>query len=305
MLKNYNDKVLMKICILGTGQMAMAICKLLENKLEEVYIYGRDLEQLKELCLEKKNSKYFDYKFNLSFQTNKLENFKHTIHMFDLIFYCLPVNCLNDLYLTPNTNMIYTCKGFKNDYIYNQTKNYGLLFGPSYSSEIMNNEYTCLTFSSDNKNMINNMRILFEKHLTCKIYYTNNLKDVELLGIYKNIIAIFSGVIDELGLGKNTSSAFMIKLLHSINLNFSELCQPAGIGDIFLTCSSSKSRNYIFGKKLIRYNKINSDILSEGYTSILNIKDNLFVNKLLYFINNLETMTVNEKIKYIIQIIDE
>ena len=305
MLKNYNDKILMKICILGTGQMAMAICKLLENKVSQVEIYGRDINQLKELCIYQKNTKYYDYKFSLNFQTNKLENFSSIKYNYDLIFYCLPVNCLTVEFLTPNINMIYTCKGFKNDYIYNQTNNYGLLFGPSYSSEILDNEYTCFTFSSENIDLIKKMRILFEKHLTCKIYYSNKVKDIEILAIYKNIIAVFSGIIDELGFGKNTSAAFMIKTIHSINLNFNELCQPAGIGDIFLTCSSYKSRNYLFGKHLIKNSKIDENILSEGYNSINNIKDNLFVRKLLYFINNISKMNFTEKRKYIIEIIDE
>ena len=196
----------MKVCVLGTGQMALAILKLLEFNLKEVSRYGRCSKQLKQLAVYSKNNKYFDYKFNINIFTNNLDNFKKT--RYNIIFYCLPVNCLDEKYY--GENVIYTCKGIKDEYLFNKTDNYGLLYGPSYASEIINNELTCLTFSSKNEYLNNSIKQLFNNHPYCKIYYTKNIKEIEYYGIYKNIISLFCGILDSLHFGKNTVSYFII-----------------------------------------------------------------------------------------------
>ena len=102
--------------------------------------------------------------------------------------------------------------------------------------------------------------------------------------------------------GKNTVAYLIIYILKSINIQFEDLNQPAGLGDIFLTCSSIKSRNYQFGQQLILNNKINNNILSEGYNSIQHIKDNIVINKLNHFITNISIYTFEEKKQYILNV---
>ena len=77
-------------------------------------------------------------------------------------------------------------------------------------------------------------------------------------------------------MGKNIEAAFISKILQNLNqfIDFDKttLVQPAGIGDLFLSCSSIKSRNYSFGINLILNRKIEFDKLVEGYNSLNNLK---------------------------------
>jgi glycerol-3-phosphate dehydrogenase (NAD(P)+) len=69
----------------------------------------------------------------------------------------------------------------------------------------------------------------------------------------KNILAIGCGILEGLGLGVNSKSALIIKGVQEIQMlckkmkASTDLANPAGFGDIFLTCSSSKSRNNSLG----------------------------------------------------------
>nr|QFG74367.1 MAG: NAD-dependent glycerol-3-phosphate dehydrogenase [Megaviridae environmental sample] len=294
----------MKIAILGTGSMALAMCKLFEKILDSITVYGRDEQQLFDLQNNSSNSKYFKYKFNLKFICNYLDNFNiKNESKYDIIFYCLPVKCLSSFYYNPNCNIIYLCKGFKENYLYNQTKNHGILLGPSYADEIIEGAFTYFTFSSNNEKLLNLTKILFSKIKQCKIFYSDSIKEIELFGIYKNIISVVCGILDTLEFPRNTVAAFIVRILWSTGIECKDLRHPAGIGDIFLTCSSNKSRNYQFGMYLIKNNRINYDILSEGFNSIKHIKNNAIITQLNFFINNINTMNLEEKKTFLLDLI--
>ena len=97
-------------------------------------------------------------------------------------------------------------------------------------------------------------------------------------------------------MGKNIEAMFISKILKNLNkiIDFDEasLIEPAGIGDLFLTCSSKQSRNYSFGKHLIQNKNTNFDYLVEGYLSLKNINKyknyNLIndLNNIINFITN-------------------
>ena len=71
----------------------------------------------------------------------------------------------------------------------------------------------------------------------------------------KNIIAIACGISDGLGFGDNTKAALMTRGLHEIRkLSHVKQAKPetihglAGLGDLCVTCLSTHSRNYSFGR---------------------------------------------------------
>lgn len=73
----------------------------------------------------------------------------------------------------------------------------------------------------------------------------------------KNIIAIATGISDGLGYGDNTKAALMTRGLHEIRkLSVVKGCVPetlnglSGMGDLCVTCLSTLSRNYRFGRLL-------------------------------------------------------
>ncbi|HET6382208.1 MAG TPA: NAD(P)H-dependent glycerol-3-phosphate dehydrogenase [Armatimonadota bacterium] len=109
-----------------------------------------------------------------------------------------------------------------------------------------------------------------------RIYTNPDVVGVELGGALKNIVAIAAGITDGLGYGENTKAALMSRglteirrlgrALGAVDATFSGL---SGIGDLYATCASNKSRNHKVGFELGRGRKLSEilesmDQISEG-----------------------------------------
>jgi glycerol-3-phosphate dehydrogenase (NAD(P)+) len=135
----------------------------------------------------------------------------------------------------------------------------------------------------------------------------NYPKSIELLGIFKNILSIFCGIIVALDMGKNIESAFISIILKNLknisDFNETVLIEPAGIGDIFLSCSSEKSRNFRFGSNLVLKKNINKNDTVEGYYSLINLNDNRnnsLINNMNMVINGLQNNKSLSEIKNLV-----
>lgn len=100
------------------------------------------------------------------------------------------------------------------------------------------------------------------------VYGSYDIKGVELSGVFKNILAIGSGIVSGLELGENAKALFITRGLAEIihlskhfGAEEKSFLGLAGIGDIIATCSSPTSRNYTVGFRLAKGEKI-SDILN-------------------------------------------
>ena len=88
-----------------------------------------------------------------------------------------------------------------------------------------------------------------------KLRENNDIIGTEICGSIKNVIAIASGMIDGMGLPESTQAMFITESLHDIKELIKALggdgktiLSFAGFGDLLLTCTSTKSRNFRFGK---------------------------------------------------------
>ncbi len=90
-----------------------------------------------------------------------------------------------------------------------------------------------------------------------RVYTASDVIGVELAGSIKNVIAIASGISSGLGYQMNPRAALVTRGLSemgrlSVKLGGDPLTllTLAGIGDLFLTCTSEKSRNFTVGYRL-------------------------------------------------------
>lgn len=117
------------------------------------------------------------------------------------------------------------------------------------------------------------------------VYTNQDIIGVELAGSFKNIIAIGAGIIDGMGYGDNTKSAFITRALTEMSafgINFGAnpltFMGLAGLGDTIATCSSPLSRNHFVGEELAKGRTV-EDILagmsavSEGVSTIPVVMD--------------------------------
>ena len=131
------------------------------------------------------------------------------------------------------------------------------LSGPSFADEVLDKKPTALVFNSVNRKLAKKFANFFPKYI--KTYTSKDIIGAEICGAYKNIIAIASGICDGLELGLNARATLISRGLVEMNRVGKHLGAKkktflglSGSGDLFLTASSSKSRNYRVGYSLAK-----------------------------------------------------
>ncbi len=133
-----------------------------------------------------------------------------------------------------------------------------VLSGPSFAIEVAHEKPTAVTVSGPEKEK----RLLLQEIFNTfyfRVYEHDDPLGAEIGGAIKNVIAIAAGICDALELGNNARAALITRGLHEImrlgkkmgakEITFSGL---SGLGDLFLTCTSTLSRNYNVGYRLGR-----------------------------------------------------
>lgn len=131
-------------------------------------------------------------------------------------------------------------------------ENLSFLTGPSFAKEVKESLPTALVVNSTNLEMASEWMNLFPPFI--KTYRSDDVIGAEIAGAYKNVIAIASGVSDALKLGNNARAALITRGLAEMSrfgMNFGARMESflglSGVGDLFLTASSTLSRNYRVG----------------------------------------------------------
>ena len=139
--------------------------------------------------------------------------------------------------------------------------------GPSFAAEVQRSLPTALMISSTNAQLAQT----YADHLPdfIKGYISDDVVGAEVSGAYKNVIAIAGGVCDGLGLGNNARAALisrglveMTRFGEAFGAKTETFLSLVGAGDLFLTASSTLSRNYRVGLGLAK-GKNMDEILQE------------------------------------------
>ena len=189
-----------------------------------------------------------------------------------------------------------------------KAKHIAVISGPTFAIDMINNEPCALTLATTSKKAIKTIISAFNnEHLKFRI--NSDLYGTALCGSIKNVIAIASGILEGLGYKESTRAFLITEALHDIKeLLYKMECNPktilsfAGLGDLILTCSSSKSRNYQFGI-LLGKNTSKKDIDTylnnntvEGYYTLLSIKELTKNRKIkMPIINVIYDIAINNK----------
>lgn len=131
-----------------------------------------------------------------------------------------------------------------------------VLCGPSFASEVAGGAPTVLVVAGRDDEI--NRRVQEEMASPAmRLYTQHDLVGVQLAAAIKNVIAIAAGIVDGLGLGKNSAAAVITRGLAEMARfgvrrggaapTFSGL---AGLGDLVLTCTGAESRNRTVGRAL-------------------------------------------------------
>ena len=307
------------ILIIGSGAFGTALGQILINNDHNVYVYSNNMEIINSL-MNNKHPLFPNKKIDAPKKcfSNYCDAFKIN---YDYILLCTPSTALYDVYdqikpyLNKNMIVINSSKGlniksqsnnfsdlFLKD---NLIKNYALIAGPSFADEIINKDKTIVNIVCNDLNICNEIKMLFNNYYFKMIPYQN--EDIVTLSCsLKNVLAIGFGIISEINQSQNTQSAFLTMGIHEIqkiiNWSFqnsnSDLINYFGIGDIFLTCNSTLSRNFCFGQSIYKNglkqtleNSKNKTV--EGYNTLKNMYEKYILNLNLPFFNILYQVCFN------------
>ena len=131
-------------------------------------------------------------------------------------------------------------------------ENICFLSGPSFASEVMRSLPSALVINSVNEELSAKFASFFPSFI--KTYISVDVVGAEVAGAYKNVIAIAAGICEGLGLGKNAAASLIARGLvemqrfgHFYGAKDETFIGLSGAGDLFLTASSTMSRNFRVG----------------------------------------------------------
>ena len=279
----------MTIGILGGGVWGSALAKLFSN--QEVLIYTRDKKVMNSINEHHFNPKLKYAVFNDNVRaTDDLE----VITKKKMIFIALPCQTIREVlsktyFQNLESDIIVASKGieisssmFLSSVVESLIKpnSLSILSGPCFSDEVAQDLPTAATFASSNSSIFDTISDML-KNKKFRIYYSDDLIGCQIGGALKNIYAIAAGISDGLNLGENARSALITRSFVEISrfaMFFKSKKETifglSGLGDLMLTCNSSKSRNTNFGIKIANIkhknfeNELDKNAITEGYYTV-------------------------------------
>lgn len=147
-----------------------------------------------------------------------------------------------------------------------------VLSGPTFAAEVAEGKPTAVTLASADAAV---GRALTERlaRPNFRIYASDDVIGAEIGGAVKNVIAIACGIVAGLKLGENARAALIARGFAEMTRfgvarggRADTMAGLSGLGDLVLTCSSTQSRNFTFGKALGKGQR--ADQLIGGSTSV-------------------------------------
>lgn len=279
------------ITIIGSGALGSAFANVLfdANPKNNILIYGIDEKELQDI--EKgRNTKYFnDIVFN-KFKTSNDLNF--SLKAADYIVLALPSIAIDSVIKSIEQNVekevliINGCKGFYPNTelplhegilkkIKSNKKIRGLvsISGPSFAIEIIKKSLTSVVAIGYDTNQIAEVQKLFNNSYF-KLYIQSDVIGSEVGGIYKNILAIGSGILNQLGYKINTLASYLTRGVKEMAIfnkfmggKEKTIYGLTGLGDLILTATDINSRNFQFGINFIK-KEIDKNATVEGLTAL-------------------------------------
>ncbi len=313
----------MKVSLLGTGAYGIAMAMMLNKNNKDIIMWTESEKKLEDY---KKNGCIKDIIPGLECPENiKLTNsYEEAIKGRDVIFIMSTAHFVGSIcdaikpYLTKEQVVCIASKGIENnscEFLSNiakeklDTKKVCIISGGSFAIDMVNNNPVALTIASHSRPARKKVKKALQSD-TVKLRESTDLIGVQICGSIKNVIALAAGMLDGMGYPESTQCFLITESIHDIKWLIKSLggrprtiLSYAGVGDLLLTCTSTKSRNFSFGRvvgsgaskkekeeflknttvegyytlesiyKLVRKRKIKMPVVNLIYDIIMNDKD--------------------------------
>lgn len=258
----------MKIGIFGTGAYGMALASILSENKHDITMWTKFQEEKDLLIKDRGNQKllpgfFLDNNIKITNNINECAKDK------DLLVIAIPAAFVTDLcselsyVVDKDVNICIASKGIEQNsglFVhqivgnYIDSENIAVISGPSFAVDVVTKKPIGLTLAATSINAKNVVNKAFRNDYV-KLRHTNDIIGTEICGSIKNVIALASGILEGLNASDSTRAMFITESIHDIEeiINAFDgdrrtVLSFAGFGDLLLTCTSTTSRNYSYGK---------------------------------------------------------
>ena len=295
----------MKICILGGGAYGLALASIFNKNRHNVIVWTHSKEEEKELEKTRTTDKIKNYTIPKSISITS--SLKRAVKNSTLVVIAVPAHAVNEVseklseHITKDMHILIATKGIENDTCafltdvverYINTNKIAVISGPSFASDIVKEIPIGLSLATTNSRTKNMIKALIEND-NVKTRDTLDIIGIEICGSIKNVMAIASGMLEGMKVTDSTKALFLTEALNDIKEliealggNRKTILSFAGFGDILMTCTSTNSRNFTYGK-LIGEGKIKE---AEKYANNTTVEG-------LYTLKSIKELIKREKVK--------
>lgn len=258
--------------VIGGGSWGTTVANIIGDNNYKVIHWLRDQDVVDQMNATHTNEKYlpgFDISPNITATTDLSEVANHC----RMIFFVVPSKGFREVayqignYINGEHIIIHGTKGLEQSTFKRMStilkeetccRRIGVLSGPNLAKEIIRRQPAGSVIASAFDEVITEARkVLNNSYFS--VYGSSDIIGAELGGVFKNIIAIASGISEGLGLGDNTKSMLitrgnieMTRLGLRMGAQINTFNGLSGIGDLIATCMSPLSRNYQVGYRLAK-----------------------------------------------------
>jgi glycerol-3-phosphate dehydrogenase (NAD(P)+) len=145
-----------------------------------------------------------------------------------------------------------------------------ILSGPGFAEEVARGLPTAVTLAAHDEELAKEL-VHSLGSATFRPYHTSDVRGVEIGGAAKNVLAIAAGIAVGKNLGASAQAALttrgfseLARFGRAFGARAETLVGLSGLGDLILTCSTPRSRNFALGQALGRGEAAPSGKLAEG-----------------------------------------
>ena len=260
------------VAVLGGGSFGTVIANIIACNGHRVRLFLRNQQRAESINSHRQNVEYLPG-YMLHDKLLATASLADATQGVDVVLVAVPSSSFREVarelasHVTPQTLLVSLTKGIepggfmlmseilRQELPANPT---GVLSGPNLAGEIAAGHISGSVIASDNPQINTRIHDLLHSE-SFLIYSSGDMYGVELGGALKNVYAILAGVGAALEFGENTigmlltrSLAEMSRFAVHMGANPMTFLGLAGVGDLFVTCSSPLSRNYQVGLALGR-----------------------------------------------------
>ena len=255
----------MKICILGSGAYGSALAVILNENKNKVFLWSPFKKEIETFKEHREPLKLTGVKLAKDIViTNDIE--EATMDA-DFVVLAIPTAFVRGTLkkikkYVKNKPICIASKGieqdtcaFVNEIISEElgTNNIAVISGPSFAIDVANRVPVGLTLACKSKETTDMIYGAFSNsHFKLRI--CSDIIGTEVCGAIKNVIAIAAGMLSGMKMPESTSAMLITESVHDIKDLIKGLggdgdtiSSFAGFGDLLLTATSTKSRNFSFG----------------------------------------------------------